>query len=75
MYHLSFYNAATDPFLQPLKEADPRVVLIPSSGYTWSTYTELEAQGLLNDVVTKSWEEEREWASSNVFLFSRTEHL
>ncbi|KAL5523855.1 hypothetical protein ACEPAG_8028 [Sanghuangporus baumii] len=43
------------PYLKPLEKVDPRVKIIPMSGFTWSTYTALEAEGLLDDVITKEW--------------------
>ncbi|EJD03059.1 S-adenosyl-L-methionine-dependent methyltransferase [Fomitiporia mediterranea MF3/22] len=46
-------------YLKPLEEVDPRVVVVPLSGFTWSTYTEIEARGLLHDVETRSWEDQQ----------------
>lgn len=42
---------------QTLEQYDPRVKVIPLSGFDWSTYTTLEAQGILDDVVKTDWEE------------------
>ncbi|OCB86899.1 S-adenosyl-L-methionine-dependent methyltransferase [Sanghuangporus baumii] len=43
------------PYLKPLEEVDPRVKIIPMSGFGWPTYTALEAEGLLDDVIRKEW--------------------
>ena len=43
---------------QPLEEYDSRVTVVPLSGYTWSTYPEIEALGLLKDVITREWADE-----------------
>ncbi|KAL5507205.1 hypothetical protein ACEPAH_6661 [Sanghuangporus vaninii] len=43
------------PYLKPLEEVDPRVKIIPMSGFAWPTYTALEAEGLLDDVIRKEW--------------------
>ncbi|PSS37836.1 hypothetical protein PHLCEN_2v304 [Hermanssonia centrifuga] len=40
----------------PLAEADPRVTIVPMSGFDWDTYQYIEKQGLLNDVETIPWE-------------------
>lgn len=47
--------------LKPLEEVDPRVVVVPLSGFSWTTYNELDARGLLDDIVKKEWEEEGEY--------------
>lgn len=31
-------------------EADPRVTVVPLSGFDWDTYSEIEERGLLKDV-------------------------
>ncbi|KAJ3477929.1 hypothetical protein NLI96_g10130 [Meripilus lineatus] len=41
--------------LQPL-EADPRVTVVPLSGFDWDTYSIIEERGLLNDVETVPWD-------------------
>ncbi|KAI5120640.1 hypothetical protein M0805_007977 [Coniferiporia weirii] len=46
-------------YLQSLEEHDPRLVVVPLSGFDWSTYREIEARGLLEDVVMKKWTDER----------------
>ncbi|PCH43743.1 S-adenosyl-L-methionine-dependent methyltransferase [Wolfiporia cocos MD-104 SS10] len=43
-------------WLKPLEEADPRVKVVPYSGYEWDTYTFLQDAGLLSDVVSVPWE-------------------
>jgi len=42
--------------LKPLAEADPRVILVPLSGFEWDTYTHIEEAGILKDVETVPWE-------------------
>ncbi|EIM83080.1 S-adenosyl-L-methionine-dependent methyltransferase [Stereum hirsutum FP-91666 SS1] len=37
-------------YLRPLEQADPRVKIVPLSGFTWATYTQLEEMGLLADI-------------------------
>lgn len=49
--------------LKPLEEVDPRVVVVPLSGFSWTTYNELDARGLFDDIVKKEWEEEGEYVS------------
>ncbi|THH09807.1 hypothetical protein EW145_g1765 [Phellinidium pouzarii] len=46
-------------YLTPLAACDPRVVIVPLSGFDWTTYKEIEARGLLDDVVKKDWTDER----------------
>ncbi|KAI0342001.1 S-adenosyl-L-methionine-dependent methyltransferase [Trametopsis cervina] len=43
-------------FLRPLEAADPRVVVVPLSGYNWETYLHLEENGLFKDIETVPWE-------------------
>lgn len=38
-------------------EADPRVVFLAKQGKQWSTYTDMEADGLLDDAKIFPWEE------------------
>ncbi|PAV18629.1 S-adenosyl-L-methionine-dependent methyltransferase [Pyrrhoderma noxium] len=45
-------------YVKPLEEYDSRVTVVPLSGYTWSTYPEIEALGLLKDVITREWADE-----------------
>ncbi|OBZ68250.1 Mitochondrial transcription factor 1 [Grifola frondosa] len=44
------------PYLRPLQEADPRVTVVPLSGFMWDTYFEIENMGLLEGVETVPWE-------------------
>ena len=37
-------------------EADPRVTVVPLSGFDWDTYSIIEERGLLNDVETVPWD-------------------
>ncbi|GJE94935.1 SAM-dependent methyltransferase [Phanerochaete sordida] len=37
-------------WLYPLAEADPRVSVVPRSGYSWDTYQYIEEQGLLDHI-------------------------
>ncbi|KXN90833.1 Dimethyladenosine transferase 1, mitochondrial [Leucoagaricus sp. SymC.cos] len=48
-----YYN-----YLQPLQAMDPRVTVLPVSGYMWTTYEFIEQMGLLKDVKTVDWSEE-----------------
>ncbi|KAI0066265.1 S-adenosyl-L-methionine-dependent methyltransferase [Artomyces pyxidatus] len=43
-------------YLLPLADADPRVTIIPKSGFTWDTYSEMEEDGVL-DVEKVAWGE------------------
>ncbi|ETW81012.1 hypothetical protein HETIRDRAFT_238884, partial [Heterobasidion irregulare TC 32-1] len=43
-------------YLRPLEEADPRVKVIPMSGFLWTTYSALDEMGILNDVDTVPWD-------------------
>ncbi|KAH7108142.1 S-adenosyl-L-methionine-dependent methyltransferase [Auriculariales sp. MPI-PUGE-AT-0066] len=45
------------PPLEAIRKADDRVVIVPRSGYEWSTYTHLETEQLLPGAHTP-WEEE-----------------
>ncbi|KAI0743761.1 S-adenosyl-L-methionine-dependent methyltransferase [Daedaleopsis nitida] len=56
--------------LEPLQD-DPRVTVVPMSGHSWDTYTHLEEQGLLQDVVTAPWEDE---ALPNLHFVSHLPH-
>ncbi|KAI0087972.1 S-adenosyl-L-methionine-dependent methyltransferase [Irpex rosettiformis] len=42
--------------LQPLEALDPRVKIIPMTGYAWEAYTYLEDEGFLDEVETVPWE-------------------
>ncbi|KLO18360.1 S-adenosyl-L-methionine-dependent methyltransferase [Schizopora paradoxa] len=44
--------------LKVLEQHDPRITVIPRSGFLWLSYTELEAQGLLKDVNPVAWKSE-----------------
>ncbi|KZV82510.1 S-adenosyl-L-methionine-dependent methyltransferase [Exidia glandulosa HHB12029] len=46
------------PILKQLEEADPRVVVVPQSGFEWATYAALEAAGHMKDVQVKPWKDE-----------------
>ncbi|TDL24169.1 S-adenosyl-L-methionine-dependent methyltransferase [Rickenella mellea] len=43
-------------YLKVLEAHDPRVKVVPLSGWAWSSYTEIEAGGLLNEVSESPWE-------------------
>ncbi|KZT00848.1 S-adenosyl-L-methionine-dependent methyltransferase [Laetiporus sulphureus 93-53] len=43
-------------YLMPLQEADPRVKVVPLSGFDWDTYSHIEDAGLLQDVEAVPWE-------------------
>ncbi|THH15037.1 hypothetical protein EW146_g5377 [Bondarzewia mesenterica] len=43
-------------FLRPLELADPRVKVIPLSGFSWSTYSTLDEMGLFEDMETVPWD-------------------
>lgn len=40
---------------QPLEALDPRLTIIPISGYHWDAYECISAQGLLDDVQPTDW--------------------
>jgi hypothetical protein len=42
---------------KPLAEHDPRVHIIPKDPYAWSSYKDVEEQGLLDDVISTPWSE------------------
>ncbi|KZV76309.1 S-adenosyl-L-methionine-dependent methyltransferase [Peniophora sp. CONT] len=44
------------PFLEPLAQADPRVTVLPMSGFDWATYTRL-TDGILKDVPKLAYDE------------------
>ncbi|KAH8083761.1 S-adenosyl-L-methionine-dependent methyltransferase [Cristinia sonorae] len=43
-------------YLRPLADADPRVTVIPLSGFDWSTYSVLEERGILDEIQTHTWD-------------------
>ncbi|KAI0812800.1 S-adenosyl-L-methionine-dependent methyltransferase [Irpex lacteus] len=43
-------------YLYPLEKLDPRVKVIPMTGYSWDTYSHLEEKGILDEVETVPWE-------------------
>ncbi|KZT43648.1 S-adenosyl-L-methionine-dependent methyltransferase [Sistotremastrum suecicum HHB10207 ss-3] len=43
-------------YLKGLEGVDSRVVVVPKSGYEWSTYRDIEKMGLLDDVEQLPWE-------------------
>ncbi|KAL1942687.1 hypothetical protein VTO73DRAFT_4927 [Trametes versicolor] len=42
--------------LKPLQEADSRVTIVPMSGHSWDTYSQIEETGLLKDVESQPWD-------------------
>ncbi|TFY70882.1 hypothetical protein EVG20_g2110 [Dentipellis fragilis] len=44
-------------YLKPLEKVDPRVSVVPYSGFVWDTYRHLEEVGLLEEVETVPWDE------------------
>ncbi|KAL9708701.1 hypothetical protein Ac2012v2_008250 [Leucoagaricus gongylophorus] len=45
-------------WLKPLEALDPRLTVIPISGYHWDAYECISAQGLLDDVQPTDWSQE-----------------
>ncbi|KAI0695531.1 S-adenosyl-L-methionine-dependent methyltransferase [Cytidiella melzeri] len=43
-------------YLRPLAEVDPRVVIIPMTGYSWDTYLYMEENDVLKEVEVVPWE-------------------
>lgn len=39
-----------------MEKLDPRVKVIPLTGYSWDTYSHLEEKGILDEVETVPWE-------------------
>ncbi|KAF9515522.1 hypothetical protein BS47DRAFT_1391549 [Hydnum rufescens UP504] len=37
-------------FIKPLQEADDRVVFLPTNGFLWKTYDEMDERGILSDI-------------------------
>ncbi|KAF8198108.1 S-adenosyl-L-methionine-dependent methyltransferase [Pholiota molesta] len=44
------------PFLEPLEGLDPRVKLVRNLAKQWSTYKDMEDEGILSEVKTLPWE-------------------
>lgn len=44
-------------YLRPLEQADPRVTVVPLSGFSWSTYAHIEEKGLLDHIKTVPYEQ------------------
>ncbi|EPS97236.1 hypothetical protein FOMPIDRAFT_1025135 [Fomitopsis schrenkii] len=44
------------PYLKALADSDPRVHLVPLSGFVWDTYTHLEDSGLLSEIQAHPWD-------------------
>lgn len=59
--HLIFYILMRTPLtngnvMQPLEELDPRVKFVQKMAKQWSTYNDLEDEGILSEVKTLPWE-------------------
>lgn len=44
-----------DLMYQPLEDVDPRVTVLPLSGFLWDTYEELSVLGFFKDVEKEDW--------------------
>ncbi|KAF5351667.1 hypothetical protein D9756_007711 [Leucocoprinus leucothites] len=51
-------NPLFNQWLKPLEDIDPRITVVPVSGYQWNAYDYISNHGYLEDVQTIDWSQE-----------------